>query len=423
MTIFDKLESKVQSYALSFPVTFHKASGCYLYDEAGNEYLDFLAGCGSLNYGHNHPVLKQALLEYIGNDGIAHGLDMHTRAKGVFMQNFQDAILAPRDMDYRLQFPGPTGTNAVEAALKIARKVTGRTNIISFTNGFHGATLGAVAATGNSYHRDAAAVPLTNVTRMPFCGYYGQDADTLNMMDKLLSDASSGIDRPAAVIVETVQGEGGLNVAAIAWLKGLEKICRKHNILLIVDEIQTGCGRTGTFFSFEPSGIQPDIITLSKSLSGYGLPMALVLLKPALDQWKPGQHNGTFRGNNHAFVTAATALDHYWRDDRFSREIEKKAGILSHRLKKISDQAGVTQLRPKGRGMIQGLQCKNGAIAKKITGRAFARKLIMETSGNDDQVLKCLCPLTITEAELNEGLDRLATSVFEVLDDNLRKVS
>jgi diaminobutyrate-2-oxoglutarate transaminase len=256
MTIFDQLESRVQSYALSFPATFHRAGGAWLYDEQGAGYLDFLSGCGSLNYGHNNPVLKQALLEYISGDGIAHGLDMHTLAKSRFLQCFHDAILAPRGMDYRLQFPGPTGTNAVEAALKIARLVTGRTNVISFTNGFHGVTLGAVAATGNSYHRNAAALPLSHVTRMPFCGYYGQDTDTLSLMDKLLTDGSSGIDHPAAAIVETVQGEGGLNMASLQWLKGLEKICRKHEMLLIVDEIQTGCGRTGPFFSFEPAGIR-----------------------------------------------------------------------------------------------------------------------------------------------------------------------
>jgi len=423
MTIFDQLESNVQSYAHSFPVTFDRAHGSCLYDVDGIEYLDFLAGCGSLNYGHNNPVIKKALLEYIQGDGIAHGLDMHTVAKAEFMRCFNKVILQPRSMDYLIQFPGPTGTNAVEAALKLARKVTGRTNIISFTNGFHGATLGAVSATGNRFHRDGAAVPLTHVTHMPYCGYHGQEADTLKMLDKLLSDPSSGVDHPAAVIFETVQGEGGLNVAATAWLKGIEAICRKHHILIIADDIQAGCGRTGTFFSFEPAGIQPDIITLSKSISGYGLPMALVLMKPHLDQWQPGEHNGTFRGNNHAFVTATATLNHYWKDDSFAREIQEKAVILGQRLKKIVDRAGATQLQQKGRGLFQGLQCRNGDVATAIAKRAFEKRLIIETSGNTGQVLKCLFPLTISETELNEGLDRLSASVVEILQDNLRKVS
>ncbi len=414
MTIFNAMESAVQSYARAFPVIFERARGSYMYDAEGKAYLDFLAGAGSLNYGHNNPLLKKALLDYIEQDGITHGLDLHTDAKGKFLQAFRDLILAPRELDYRLQFTGPTGTNAVEAALKIARKVTGRRNVIAFTNGFHGVSLGAVAATGNQHHRGGAGVELNNVTRMPFCGYHGRDVDTLKMMDKLLADPSSGVDRPAAVIVEALQGEGGLNVAEKTWLQGLEKLCRKHEMLLIVDDIQAGCGRTGTFFSFEPSGIQPDIITLSKSLSGYGLPMALVLIKPELDQWQPGEHNGTFRGNNHAFVTATAALEHYWYSDAFAEEIRSKATLITQRLKTISEQFGVTELRPKGRGFMQGLECRNGDIAEQISRAAFVRGLIIETSGNRGQVVKCLCPLTISEQDLIKGLDILEHSIHQV---------
>jgi diaminobutyrate-2-oxoglutarate transaminase len=414
MKIFNEMESVVQSYARSFPVVFNRARGSHLYGPDGKAYLDFLAGAGSLNYGHNNPLLKKALIDYIEQDGITHGLDMHTDAKAKFLQAFRDYILAPRAMEYRMQFTGPTGTNAVEAALKIARKVTGRSSVISFTNGFHGVSLGAVAATGNQHHRGGAGVALSDVTRMPFCGYHGRDADTLKMMDKLLADPSSGVDHPAAVIVEAVQGEGGLNVAEKTWLQGLEKLCRKHDILLIVDDIQAGCGRTGTFFSFEPSGIKPDIITLSKSLSGYGLPLAVVLLKPELDQWSPGEHNGTFRGNNHAFVTATAALEHYWKDNAFAEEIQHKSEIVSKKFKAISDKHGVLELRPKGRGMMQGLECRNGEIAGKITKAAFARGLIIETAGNHSQVVKCFCPLTINEKDLNQGLDILAESIAEV---------
>lgn len=414
MKIFNELESAVQSYARSFPVVFNKAKGSYLYDEQGNAWLDFLAGAGSLNYGHNNPVLKQALLDYIEQDGITHGLDMHTDAKAEFLHTFRDHILQPRDMNYRLQFTGPTGTNAVEAALKIARKVTGRSTIISFTNAFHGVSLGAVAATGNQHHRGGAGVELNGVVRMPFCGYHGKDADTLRMMEKLIVDPSSGIDLPAAVIVEAVQGEGGLNVAEKQWLQGLEKLCKQHDILLIVDDIQAGCGRTGTFFSFEHAGIKPDIITLSKSLSGYGLPMALVLLKPELDQWLPGEHNGTFRGNNHAFVTASAAIKEYWSDETFTKEIAEKSAMVTAHFKKISDRYGVTHLRTKGRGLMQGLECRNGDIAEKISRQAFERGLIIETAGNRGQVVKCFCPLTITKEELSKGLKILEDSIVDV---------
>lgn len=312
MKIFDEIESEVRSYARSFPRMFNRAKDEFIYDEEGNAYLDFLAGAGSLNYGHNNDLFKEKLLEYINNDGITQGLDLHTRAKGEFLESFNNNILKPRDLDYIVMFTGPTGTNAVEAALKTARKYTGRENVISFTNGWHGQTLGSLAITGNGHHRGGAGVSLSGATRMPYDGYMGDDVDTTNYLDKVLSDSSSGVDKPAAVIVETVQGEGGINACSMTWLKSLSEVCKKHDVLLIIDDIQAGCGRTGTFFSFEEAGIYPDIVTVSKSLSGYGLPFAIVLMKPELDQWKPGEHNGTFRGNNPAFITAKAALDNYW---------------------------------------------------------------------------------------------------------------
>lgn len=415
MSIFQETESNVMVYARSFPVTFTRASGDYLYAENGEQYLDFLAGAGSLNYGHNNPHLKSALMSYIENDGIAHGLDMHTEAKARFLQLFRDHILRPRDLDYRLQFTGPTGTNAVEAALKLARKIKNRQNIIAFTNGFHGVSLGAVATTGNRLHRRGAGVALGSVTRMPYCGYHGQEVDTLKIFEQQLNDPSSGLDLPAAVIVEVIQGEGGLNIAKDSWLQGLEKICRKFDILMIIDDIQAGCGRSGRFFSFETSGIKPDIVTLSKSLSGFGLPMAVVLLSPDLDRWAPGEHNGTFRGNNHAFVTAAAALEQYWTEDTFAEDVRRKAGLISKSLKLISDRHGNTQLRPRGRGFMQGLACPSGEIASQISREAFARNLVIETSGSRGQVVKCLCPLTISEENLLDGLHRLAESIDVVL--------
>ena len=423
MTIFDQLESEVQCYARSFPVTFNKAQGEYLYDVDGNQYLDFLAGAGTLNYGHNHPVLKQALVDYIMRDGITHGLDMHTDAKADFLTAFNDNILKPRDMEYTFQFTGPTGTNAVEAAMKLARKITGRSTIISFTNGFHGVTLGSVAATGNSHHRGGAGVALGDIARMPFCGYHGRDADTIKMMDKLLSDPSSGIDLPAAMLVECVQGEGGLNVANSDWLRGLEKLCRKHDILLIVDDIQAGCGRTGTFFSFEPSGIKPDIVTLSKSLSGYGLPCAIVLLRPDLDVWAPGEHNGTFRGNNHAFVTAAAAIRHFWKDESFSNEVIEKSAIVRDRFKKISDRYGVTNASVKGRGMMQGIALADGDTADAVARACFERGVVIETCGNRGHIVKCFCPLTIDKDELIRGMDIVAEAVSEVMLKDVKKAS
>jgi diaminobutyrate-2-oxoglutarate transaminase len=414
MKIFKEIESEVQSYARSFPCVFNRAKDEFMWDEEGKCYLDFLAGAGTLNYGHNNDHLKANLMKYIMEDGITHGLDMHTKAKGDFLTTFNEKILKPRDMEYMVQFTGPTGTNAVEAAMKLARNVTGQQNIVTFTNGFHGVSLGALSATGNSHHRDAAGVSLNGIHRMPFDGYLGDGIDTTEYLDKVLSDSSSGINSPAAVLLETVQGEGGVNVASVEWLQNLEKVCRKHGLLLIIDDIQAGCGRTGTFFSFEESGIKPDIITMSKSLSGYGLPFAVVLMKPELDQWKPGEHNGTFRGNNLAFVTAKDAIDHYWSDDVFSNEVKAKGEYVKEQLIDIVGQYGEGNFTNKGRGMFQGINCVNGEIAAKITKIAFSKGMIIETSGADDQIVKLFCPLTITQENLEKGISILRESIKEV---------
>jgi diaminobutyrate-2-oxoglutarate transaminase len=412
--IFTQLESNVRSYARSFPAVFSHAKGTELIDVHGKRYLDFLAGAGSLNYGHNNPIFKAALVDYIMDDGITHSLDLHTTAKERFLQTMHDVILKPRGLaDYVMQFVGPTGTNAVEAALKIARKATGRSNVIYFTNGFHGVSMGALAVTGNSYLRAAAGVPLQNTTAMPYDGYFGEGVDTIVHLEKVLSDPSSGMEMPAAVILETVQGEGGLNVARYDWLKRLEALCNKHRIVLIVDDIQAGCGRTGTFFSFEPAGIKPDVITLSKSLSGYGLPMALVVLKRSLDKWRPGEHNGTFRGNCHAFVTATASIEHYWSTDEFAVEVCAKGEYLRKRLQAMVDAFTPDLVEVKGRGMMIGVRCADPKRAAAVTARAYQYGLIIERAGPEDEVIKCMMPLTTSLAELKEGLDILERAITE----------
>ncbi|WP_339909427.1 diaminobutyrate--2-oxoglutarate transaminase [Symmachiella dynata] len=418
MSIFDRLESNVRGYCRSFPTTFTTAQNATLTDENGQDFIDFLAGAGTLNYGHNNSDIKDPLIEYLQRDGVLHGLDMHTDAKAQFLEAFEEHILWPLELDYKIQFTGPTGTNAVEAAFKLARKVTGRTNIVSFTNGFHGVSLGSVAATGNSHFRDAAGTPLNNVTFMPFDGYLGEDVDTLDYFERLLRDSSSGLDLPAAVVVETVQGEGGVNVASVEWLQKLEELCHEFEILLIVDDIQVGCGRTGTFFSFEEAGIVPDIVTLSKSLSAYGLPMSLVLMKSELDEWKPGEHNGTFRGNNLAFVSAKAAIDLYWQDYSMTRSVKRKGALIEKRLQEIAEDINDVELEVRGRGMIWGLACREcPELMELVSAAAFKRGLIIETSGTDSHVLKCLPPLTIDDDQLISGLETIAESFAAVLND------
>jgi diaminobutyrate-2-oxoglutarate transaminase len=408
---FERLESKVRSYSRSFPAIFNRASGSWLYDDRGQAYLDFLSGCASLNYGHNHPALKARLVEYIAADGVAHSLDMHSLAKAEFLEALEARILRPRGLDYRAQFTGPTGANAVEAALKLARKITGRTNVIAFTNGFHGVTLGALAATGNAHHRGGAGLPAMGVTHAAFDGYFNDQTDTAAHLDQMLSDPSSGMDLPAAIIVETVQGEGGLNVASPDWLRAIERLARRHGALLIIDDIQAGCGRTGTFFSFEDAGVEPDMITMAKSLSGLGLPMALTLMKPEHDVWKPGEHNGTFRGNCHAFITAAAALDTFWADDAFAIEVRRKGQYLGDRLAEIAARNPRIARGVKGRGMMRGLEVSDAEVSTRIVQAAFVQGLVIETSGARDEVVKVLAPLTISDADLAHGLDILAAAV------------
>jgi len=414
MNIIDRMESNVRSYCRSFPTTFKTAKGHEIVDEAGKSYIDFFAGAGSLNYGHNNDVLKEALLEYIQSDGITHALDMTTVAKKQLLQSMRDVLFAPRSMDYKVMFPGPTGTNAVESALKLARKVTGRTNVLAFTNGFHGMTLGSLAITGNSGKRAGAGVSLNNTTHMPFCDYFDAETDTISMIENYLSDHSSGIEQPAAIILETVQAEGGVNVASKDWLRRISELAKSVGALLILDDIQVGCGRTGPFFSYEFAGIEPDIVCLSKSFSGYGLPLAVVLMKPELDAFHPGEHNGTFRGHNPAFVTAAAAINHYWRNDDLSRRVNDNARMIKETFLDLADRYNGNV---RGRGMIQGIEFTDSSIAGKISGAAFRRGLIVETAGPQDEVLKVLPPLTIDSEALREGLDLLVESTHEVLKD------
>lgn len=410
MKIIEDLESKVRSYSRCFPTVFSKAKGYKIWDISGREFVDFFAGAGALNYGHNNPQIQNRLLDYITNDGIAHSLDMATAAKVTFLQRFWDVILAPRSMNYKIMFPGPTGTNTVESALKLARKVTARTTVISFTNAFHGMTLGSLSVTGNSFKRHGAGVPLHYCVRMPFDGYFGESVNTLEYLERFLEDQGSGISLPAAMILETIQAEGGVNVARLEWLKQLEQLCRRWDILLIVDDVQVGCGRTGPFFSFESAGIEPDIICLSKSIGGYGLPMALTLIKPEYDIWEPGEHNGTFRGNNLAFVAATEALT-YWETDAFSQEIQVKGEAVRSFLERLVREYPELQGTVRGRGLIQGMVCGVDGLASEICAAAFERGLMIETSGPSDEVVKLLPPLIIDEAGLETGFKILVDSV------------
>jgi diaminobutyrate-2-oxoglutarate transaminase len=413
-SVFDRHESAVRVYCRSFPAVFSRAVGHQVWDTFGRCFTDFVCGAGSLNYGHNHPAIKRRVMDYLERDGLVHGLDFHSEAKAAFITDLVEVVMRPRGLDYKIQFTGPTGTNAVEAAFKLARRITGRTSIVAFTNGFHGMTLGALAATGSHRKRAGAAIPLTGVTRMPYDGYMGPGVDTFTLLQAMLSDGGSGVDLPAAIILETVQGEGGMNVASAAWLRRVADFARARGILLIIDDIQAGCGRTGTFFSFEPAGIQPDIVCLSKSLSGIGLPLAVMLHRPELDKQQPGEHSGTFRGNNLGFVGASAALS-LWRAPSFEAGITARVAALDEWIVATCARHASAGCAPRGRGMLRGIWFADKAVAKRVSAMGFELGILVETSGADGEVLKLVPPLTIETAELMNGLRLVERAIQQAL--------
>jgi len=414
MRALEALESNVRSYSRSFPAIFSRARGSIMLTVEGRKVIDFLSGAGALNYGHNNHQIKAAIAEYLASDAVVHGLDMVTPAKLEFMDTFSSVILRERGLQYRFQFTGPTGANAIEAALKLSRKVTGRQNIISFTHGYHGLSLGAIAASGSRFHRMASGIPLSGATFMPYDGYLGPAVDTADYLRKVLLDKSSGIDSPAAILVESVQGEGGINVARKEWLRSIQAIAKDAGALFIVDDIQMGCGRTGEFFSFEFAALSPDIVAMSKSLNGYGLPLSMLLIKEGLDAWQPGEHTSTFRGNNLALVAGTAAINLYWRCPTFSQGVQRMGELMRRRLEAIASEHG-NNFVVRGRGMALGLDCQVTEIAEAATRRAFDKGLIIERCGPAGQVIKFLPALTIDQETLNRGLEIFERSLAETL--------
>ena len=413
--VFEEYESEVRSYCRHFPTVFTKAKGAYFYDEDGNKYIDFFCGAGAVNYGHNNPEIKKKLIEYLENDGVMHALDMYTVPKREFIETFEEKVLKPRGLNYKIQFPGPTGTNANEAALKLARKVKKRRNVFAFMGAFHGMTLGSLALTTDKSSRGGAGVPLENVTFIP-APYMFPELDTIAYMQKLLDDDHSGIEKPAAVFLETIQAEGGLRVFDVEWLQRVRKFCDDNDILMVVDDVQVGCCRSGTFFSFERANIQPDIVTMSKSIGGYGLPLAITLFKPELDVWTPGEHNGTFRGNQLAFVAAKGGLE-YMLANNIESETRRKGEIVKEFItNEILPLDSRLELR--GMGLIWGIEFENipvVGLADKVIEKCFENGLIIEGAGRKNSVVKLMPPLVVEDETLIEGMKIIKKAVTEEL--------
>ncbi len=416
VAVFEEMESNVRTYCRSFPTVFSRAKGSVMFDEEGRSYIDFFAGAGALNHGHNPDFIRDRLIEYLAGDGITHALDMFTTTKRDFLEKFRNVVLRPRGLDYKIQSCGPTGANAVEAALKLARLATGRVPVASFSGGWHGMTMACLSVTGNREHRAAAGAPLPFTSVLPFPEGPYKLADALAYTESLFDDPNSGLDLPAALILETVQGEGGIYVAPVEWLRGIRALCDRHGVLLIVDDIQAGCGRTGPFFSFERAGIVPDIVTLSKSIGGYGLPMSLVLMKRELDVWQPGQHTGTFRGNQLSFLAASAALD-LWKTNAFESGIAERSAIVEKSLReRIAPLNPHVQVR--GLGLMWALDVTRAGgpeAAKEIAQSCFNHGLILERCGRDDTVIKIMPPLNIEKDLLLRGCRILEQIAGDVL--------
>jgi diaminobutyrate-2-oxoglutarate transaminase len=419
-------ESAARTYANRFKLVFERASGMRLFDLEGREYLDCLAAAGTLALGHNHPRIQGAVEEFLRSGALQQALDLTTPVKYHFLKRLYQCLPARFAENARVQFCGPTGADAIEAALKLFKTATKRNSIIAFHGAYHGMTSGSLALTGNLTAKnfmgglmpDVHFMPYPHPYRCPFgLGAEGYRA-SLAYMEQVLSDPESGITLPAAVVVEVVQGEGGVIPAPIDWLRGLRRITAKASVPLIIDEIQTGFGRTGEMFAFEAADIEPDAVVVSKALGG-GYPLALMLYHKRYDAWTPGAHAGTFRGNQIAMVAGTATMD-VLLEDELIKAAQEKGEYLAVRLAELADRyPRVGDVR--GRGLMWGLEIvdpdgpldmvgnppPDGPAARAVQRACLANGLILETGGRHGSVVRILPPLIIDPLELDEVVARL----------------
>ena len=407
MNSFDALESNVRWYCRRWPTVFTSAAGSVITDENGVEFIDFFAGAGVMSYGHNNPLLIDVAIEHLRSGRLLHSLDTYTVEKREFLDTLQRTILAPRHLDMVVQTVGPTGATAVEAALQLAQRLTGHRAVLGFEGGYHGMSYRAASISASMEGRETSA-HLKDFVALPFVKHV-TDAD-VELLEATLRAPVKG-QRIGVVVIEPTQGEGGARPFDPAYLAALRRITRELGILVIADEIQAGVGRTGSFFAFEGSALDPDIICISKAISGLGLPMAINLVRRELDTWNPGEFSGTFRGNNLAFKTSAAMLEHYWSDATLEKNTEEFGRVTRTALQAMADSFGAGSFDVRGNGMLNGLDVVDTDLATAISRHAFERGLIVETCGRGDTIVKLLTPLTIEPALLDEGLRRLALAV------------
>jgi diaminobutyrate-2-oxoglutarate transaminase len=406
MNILERYESVSQNYVRSARIIFDRARGSELFDELGNRYIDFFSAGSSLTLGHNNAGVTSALKAYLSEGRVFQTCDKTSVSKRNFIEKFVNAVLEPRKLNYKILFTDPAGGTAAELAFRLARPFRNRTNIIAFTNANHGLTEGSLSATGRQ--RQQSFGLRANTMFMPYCGYFGDDTDTIAFLRRYLTDTTSGLDLPAAAIVETTQVHGGLHIASAKWLKALEQLCREFEILLIVDETHTGCGRVGSYFSFEKAGLSPDMVIAPNAIAG-GLPISMLLLRPELDMWRPGEQVGAFQGDSLAFI-AATELLSEWSEARVN-SIAHLGAIMAQELSAFQERFPRRNFAVRGQGMLWGLDFARPGSAAVVSAWALERGLIVEPARLRDEVLLVLPPVTIEEAVLRDGLARLSQIV------------
>lgn len=435
LRFIESKESNAKTYARVFNRVMSRGLLSKIWDVDEREYIDCLACAGALPLGHNHPYVMQRVEAFIQSGHIQQGLDIPTIAKHDFLEQLMLTLPADFAENARIQFCGPTGSDAVEAALKLFKTATGRRSVFAFHGAYHGMTLGALSLMGNvgpkaaitGFAPETHFFPYPHSSRCQFGigGVQGEEA-SLTYMENVLSDPESGITKPAMVILEAVQGEGGCIPAPPDWLRKLRTMTERHDIPLVVDEVQTGFGRTGTMFACEEAGIVPDAIIMSKALGG-GYPLAVVAYHKKYDKWNPGAHTGTFRGNQIAMVTGAATMQ-YIRENELHIHAARKGALLQMKLKDLAqDFPCIGEIR--GRGLMIGVEIVSrqdtnnsddkpkldGVLAKKIKSECFVHGLILETGGRHGAILRFLPPLVITEQEIDQVLVLLGNAIQAVL--------
>jgi diaminobutyrate-2-oxoglutarate transaminase len=422
-------ESNARSYPIRLPIAIDRAQGSYVQDVDGNVFIDFLTGAGALPLGHNHPEICEAVRQQLERH--CHGLDFPTPAKDAFTA-CQLALL-PKGMKNhaRIHFCGPTGSDAVDAALKLCKIYTKRTGIVTFQGGFHGTTQSSMAVTGMVAQKESvgSTIPDTHffpypyLFRCPIAAPPERCASTcLTYLENALTDPNGGIAKPAAVIMEIIQGEGGVIPAPVEFVQGVRRLTERLGILLVIDEVQTGCGRTGTWYAFEQCGIVPDVIVVSKGLGGIGMPVAIIIYREELDVWTRGAHTGTFRGNQLAFVAGVAAVKIVQRDNLLTNVVGQGTYLMRRLRMAARSIPFIGDVR--GRGLMIGLElidpatgAPDGQLAARLQRAALLRGLVCEVGGRDDAVIRLLPPLNVSRATVDQSLDILDSVFASVVAD------